>query len=342
MENKDSKGILPINEPIVTFKPIMAAINIVAANNPDNEKWVFNHFVQITLAKNGKNAYFIMGSTSKHKSCPLIGHDCIPGLFVSENYNSLTEFIKMCIKNNYYMYFDIDRYYIKNYKYDRHRSHEIFVYGFDDQLKMVYIADFFDSHTYSFEKCSYEEINKAYINVYDLKNNYQDIHLFRTFGNKYDFDERLLKIYLEDYLNSTNSYHRMDISRQYGNKLVYGLSTYDTIIELFNMESENGRYDYRIPALHLTHKRLMDLRLDFLYKNQLICLKRYQSLKQKMNVMLKLINTIVAKTIKYNYKKNREMVATIIIDFEKLKYLDEEFSIELLNAIIETEEIRFT
>lgn len=337
MENKDSKVILPIKEPIVTFKPIISAINIVAANNPDNEKWLFNHFVQLTLGKGGDNAYFIMGSTSKHKSCPLIGHDCIPGMFVCENYNSLTDFIKICIENNYYMYFDIDKYYIKNYKYDRHRSHEIFVYGFDDRFETVYIADFFDSHFFSFEKCSYEEINKAYLNVYDLKNNYQDIHLFRTFRNKYDFDEKLLKIYLEDYLESTNSYHRMDITQKYGNKLVYGMSTYDTIIKLYsNTEIENGRYfDYRVPALHLNHKRLMDLRLDFLYKSRIICLENYQKLKEKISVMLKLANTIVAKTIKYNHKKNREMIDSIISDFERLKGLDEEFTLELLNAFVE-------
>lgn len=336
MENEDSKLILPIKEPIVAFKPIIAAINIVAANNPDNEKWVFNHFVQISLGENGDNAYFVMGSASKHQSCPFIGYNCIPGVFVSKNYNLLTDFIKMCIKNNYYMYFDIDCYYIKNYVGNRHRSHEIFIYGFDDQLKIVYIADFFDFHFFSFGTCSYDEINKAYVNIYDLKNNYQDIHLFRAFGNKYEFDKEIFKIYLDDYLNSENSYHRMDITKKYGNKLVYGLSTYDTIIELYNEEIDRGiHFDHRVPALHLNHKRLMDLRLDFLYKNQIICLKNYQSLKEKISITLKLADTIAAKTVKYNYKKNTEIIESIVSDLKKLKCLDEEFSVELLNTIID-------
>lgn len=76
--------------------------------------------------------------------------------------NNVIHIIKKFINSNFYVLVNIDCFYIKNYNANHHHSHEIMIFGYDDDLRLFYVKDFFDGKLYTSSECTYSEFSTAF------------------------------------------------------------------------------------------------------------------------------------------------------------------------------------
>lgn len=250
----------------------------VLLTHEESKTWLFNNYIQLEIPSRNANSYDMDTRMdfsfpySVWKSCPFLYYQRICRDFIKSKWNSVTEFIRDSINLDYYIYFDIDRYYIPgtNSYHDYHHTHDLFVYGYDDEKQIFYITDYNISGKYSYNTADYDEVEDAYQEQPKVKDflEGEGVELIYFYPRKHELNIPFISQSIKDYLESTNTFKRYipdDLWRGRKDNLVYGCTIHEYL--RFFIQQYLPVHDvteYRLFNVFCEHKRLMCMRIQYL------------------------------------------------------------------------------
>lgn len=242
--------VLPVAKPNITHTPVIANMLSILQTNPNTESWIANHFVNIFINNDGifdnfydRNMFFY--------GCPWLQVNQIRREVVLRICHRITDYVKALLAEGFYVYAAGNTEHIPAYHNKHYWTHNLFVYGYDDELQLFYISDFFVNGKYERATCSYDELelalqtsnmNRYFVNlIYGIK--LKEI--------EYVFEVELLREMLNEHLESKNlfcKYRTRQDEEYYSNKCgntynhfsyaemksryYFGLSLYDKVLEM--------------------------------------------------------------------------------------------------------------
>ncbi|MNW38551.1 hypothetical protein D3C74_156190 [compost metagenome] len=228
---------------------------------------------------------------------------------IQNAYDSINDFLVDALKDDFYIYFIIDRYGISNYRLNyltNHSIHDIFVYGIDEENFLV--ADHFSNGIYSYEETPFYQIENAYNMVTENKLDdwlggihlikYKENRMYFGLEQKYIFDLEKILIELDDYLNSYKTVKRYSNPHEqwmlHASDMGFGLEVYDIIITY--LKEVNKPSDRRPLFVLFEHKKMMLMRINFLQQKYKMS---YELVNQYAEIMkeARIINSLYIKLI---------------------------------------------
>lgn len=286
--------ILPITYPTITSYPGRANIYAISENNEQVVPWLMENYIQTeSLFMHDKmecDIDFYINPTILYRVNSALETQYIfnPYLSVMSIYTeiigneSIIGFIKSKISDGYYINVDINSKFLT--AYDSHFLHAVFIYGYNSQEEF-YIADFFKDGVYSFQTCTFKEMENA-IKHYDIKlktwgghpNNKSIISLikinesFKHHFNIYTFIDNI-----KEYVNIKNEQQQI-FSKT--NRLIsetpyrkFGNLHYDNVIEYIQKSISMQRVinNYRVFHIFYEHKLALRQRIMYLISQGIQC-----------------------------------------------------------------------
>ncbi len=330
-----SNMTLPMQIPFISCYPYHANLFSVILNNRTSLPWIFNNYVLLeSPKKNDIGMRIDFYSSLLWKTCPWIYYQRISRELVNLKWKLVTDFVIKSISLGYYVYFNVDTFFISSYdSYQKHHAiHDIFVFGYDDQKQMFNVADNFRSGVYSHDEISFKELIEGYSNINKTKGGRLDgeidwlngIELI-SYRDKYgyNFDIDLLKCDLHDYLHSQNS-RKIGWARSdqfWKNECIYGIGIYDILVNyLENNIRKNEQYDMRPFHVLWEHKKMMVLRLEFLLDQNYII--ESSGLVEEYKHIEELSLIIRNLWIKSSITKNGKILNDILYKLDELRKLE--------------------
>ncbi|RCX12564.1 hypothetical protein DFR58_12168 [Anaerobacterium chartisolvens] len=355
-------NILPVVYPPINAFPHQGALFSVLFAREECKPWIFNNFIQIyslkDLYKNDLRSgtidfyYNMYGDWMNFyiKANPWIKFNSIPFEFIKSSGINFIEFIKSSINGNCYLFFDVDTYYISEYKYwymESHTPHDIFIYGYDDEKKLFYMGDN-TIGKYCHGHVTYEELLislNTLSEIYSGTNEEIFCHSYREkafnlikvkknverSGENPLFQKEIFGININKIINDLKEYLLWDNygeGYRHSDFYVYGIDCYNELEKFIYYAMEtNQEVDYRALYSFIEHKKLMLLRIQYLCNEYglNILMDKYTILVQNFNLLMKIV---LKANIKVNNSKDLWQKAINLL--EKFRY-DE---IILLNEFI--------
>ena len=320
------KLVLPFKYPMITTLPVDAnAVSIISSDSAA-QPWLFNNFIQlVSTSPNQPVTYFDF----HYRNSPILTVKKIDKELIDyKNFSYIISFFKKAIEMKNYIYLIVNRKYIKAYRTNSHTSHDMMIYGFDDEMNRFHIADCFVNGKYAYSTCTYKELFDA-INHVSEKEEY-NMRFKKCFEfisyERYElilFNIERVKTSIFDYINSapTTFWYTQLIDWHTDIKTRrFGLDCYDAIIESINRIQSGDAFIYHAYlSIHLMweHKNVMLKRLIFMNKNMNIIgiehyIQEYCEIEQKS---LRCMNLF----IKYSITRDIQLLGIIIKEYDELK-----------------------
>ena len=282
------KKFLPVTKPQLILVPTNTnMLNIIKTYNLPWD-WIASNLNQIfieadiAVSDNDRDfpRIFAYDFIAYHSNPQFEYFNLIPELL----YSSLDKFKKLIeelIMSNYYIVLSIDMYYIPEYKFPKHGSHLLMIYGIDeDQLGVI---DFIEDQ-YSFVNVSLVDVYRAFI-----ENNNRDLvdasffEAVKANENKdiYPFNKTIYVQLISDYLNSFPTWTRFcpDLSnvqyirREKRKPLIWGrncMQNYQTnFSELIDIISRNLDTPISLRYFHTfaAYKELVKINFEYILEH---------------------------------------------------------------------------
>ena len=333
------KKLLPVAyPPITSYTDISAAMIILWARKEKTISWISDHLIQLYASNEiiqGSFYDFVNNDNyPREGNCPFLQKYTINRDILEMA--CFSDFIERQINNNYYLNVTLDQYELNCSKYfqKKHKYHITFIYGYDSENELVYIADFYGGQKLTFQTISYSNLNSGFFSV-RVKNAREwevEIFLLKYVDNTYDTNIKLLIRFLDDYLNGIDSFLKYTFSFRHKEVLIrYGIEYYDMLLEHCQSVGKNGTLNTTIFHVLFDHKELMRIRLEYLTKIGLIL--GDTSLSTDFNNLQEKTLSIRNMVMKYNILKNNNIITRIIIALVELRKIDKNLTFKLRNAI---------
>lgn len=294
----------------------------------DMMPWVYNNFIQIRYNRDWKTVTF-----DNHilmlSYCPALSFRSIPFYIHQELCGGkIQDFVIDSIDHERYVFMYVDRFYLKNsdeYK-NIHRSHEIFIYGYDEEKKVFYIADNLDQGRFIFTECGFSELEESFEAADKQYEFMADIGLIHeNIGVKSEINIGQIVDGLERYLMSIPTYD-MKPEQPY----LFGRDVVRYIRDNYLIHSNGEDIDIRAFHLLYEHKLLMEMRVEYLLNAGYISPKQVElnEFTELKNGYLQLRNAI----IKYNLTKNTNTLNRSVLKMDELIYKEEVILKKLLQT----------
>ena len=238
---------------------------------------------------------------------------------IDGKWESIINFIIDSINSNNYVHTNINYFYVPlGPIYNKvHYNHDILIFGYDLDEKVLYVSDFFDMGKYSYEKISFLDFGRAY-SSYSIAENmdylYSMVCLYKI-NLKCDY-----VFSLENISNSISSYLYSSIPEYWNNynsdnrkDIVFGMEIYTTLKSYITRVKSSCDSDIDIRPFYMLydHKKIMVLRVKYLYEHEYY--KNYNN--QNIIGLTKIesqTKNVVYLLIKYNISKNNNILDKVI------------------------------
>jgi len=325
--------VLRMNEdPIINCYNYYASLMSMISHDENIWPWFHSRFVQMVCLPD-ISWYFFENAYDQqiYEECRWLENYSIPHKLLVSTWESPFAFVKEAIDSDYYCMLNADKYYFpaahREYR-KHHLIHEVFVYGYDLDKNMVFIADNFNGK-YERVSCTVDELNAAVYHVRDQRIShcmYKKIEAACDgFNLGYVIDS------LEAVLHSKPSLEK-PVFYEVGK---YGLAVYDALIDaLKGVALERGTIDLRPFHLMYEHKKCMVARLNymnahsFLTKGESI-VEKYKELETKALLLRNL-------AIKYSVTGNDALLHKLADGAANLKNNEKLLVERLLEHIVHT------
>lgn len=177
---------------------------------------------------------------------------------LEKKYDSIVDMVKDYINQDYYMFFEIDSFYVPCALFHGkiHYNSQTLFYGYDDEKRTLNVADFygpFDRNVaYKFRELSYEDLIKAYGSYECSKNlEYERLLTVKFQENGLAINKGEIKYSLKRYLHGQNDTY---------NNIYFGVKCYDGLLEELDkkyLELSAFNYFYH-------HAKAMSMRAKYL------------------------------------------------------------------------------
>lgn len=285
-----NEKILDVQYPTITSWQWHATLFSILGDDDNARRWIYSNYIQLRcynineiFTGNDMLLADLMPGSSSLKQCPYL----ITSLMTKEQIESYTssviDFIIKTIDINGYVYGVFDEAKILcdvavDYKF----PHELFIYGYNTEKEIFYVADFTFTDHYSYSTVSFKDVERGYsvITASDdhmFKDDYKGtrglyVILKNNNARYYDLDIELIKTTLHEYLESKDTKNHFRMLRNRFNDTTFGVDVYDKLIETIDKQLHAEEPDFDIRALHIMydHKVLMHERLKYLMANDFI------------------------------------------------------------------------
>lgn len=228
---------LKLVNPLATYQSIIGDLFSVISMHTNYKNWLCSNINQLVYFRDPENREFSsMGFFYEHQSqeyqymyfdIPLLETNKIN--YASLNVNIL-EFIMSKINDEYYIRLPINMCNVK--ESDSDRMHMVFVHGYDDERKEVYISNFHNGKKYARHIYSFGEIEKGFRNRKDNVEEYlSDVIFFKLKKSKYPIWIDKIINELSAFLASCDIYQKYKYSIRWNKcQIYYGEQYFDELI----------------------------------------------------------------------------------------------------------------
>jgi hypothetical protein len=345
INNEENHKVLLMKYPPITSYQSYANLLSIILNDEESLPWTFNVLTQIQIAKGVNKEQFPVFSPKINartwEQCPWVSCNKISRELIAKKWGSIIDFVIDCIDLDYYVTLNIDRFYIPLYdQYMKsHKWHDIFIFGYDMNKRLLYVADFFKNGKYSYQQVSFEHFKASHINYDILKfGDFLDgVITIKLIKGKIQFDISIIKTLLEDYLYSRNTEQRFKFQPLvYKEENIHGLSYYDILVEQLEETKRINAVgmDLRFYHVLFDHKNAILLLIKYLMEKQYFqsstkaieLLKEYEEIK---------ISSLIIRNavLKYTINKDAKIIDRLLVRLSDLKSKEKSWLEKLLNSI---------
>ena len=348
------KKVLTLADPVIDSHPGYAATQSILMQHQSGREWFLqNYFDIFSLYDEPTNALLsrfcpfeqlrfsaVLHGQPENIFCPPIKVYSLPRYAVNENKYSIIELVRYFIDKGACLFLYVERLHLMAHNQKTPHTHEIFVYGYDDDEERFYIADYFRGSRYSRTTCSYDEFLNSYL--YSSDGRSEDRGAFYIFWQadkinilhyddsfRYNFSTEKLKERIPYYLN----YKKYDLNyrpiihdikkdtyvMRWGNETLKCLGKY-----IITVMEKSEYVDTRQTAMQVDHVRVLIEMLLFLQEKLTAVDEIFISEAKDIQNRLSKIQNI---TIKYNIRMKyssamahevEELISTVLIKEEML------------------------
>ncbi|MFG6378469.1 MAG: hypothetical protein K1W19_09175 [Lachnospiraceae bacterium] len=334
--------ILQTNEPIIKCYPHHANI-ISGLMCNDYDFWVLaTNYIQLVYNSNIERLDFNYGMDILQyiKNYPLVNSYCYSRNLIKSKWMKFSDFIIDRIKEDCYLNFLVDTFYISAYKkwYKReHYFHNIMVIGYDSETLKV--ADCFENGKYSIATIDRKEMDQAELpeGTYDWLDGVQCWSFKNDIYFAINIDKGKTKELLKEYLNSkkTVALTKYEDDRR-GKEFKYGVAVYDEILRYIEYTEYN--LDSRIPYVLIEHKRILCYLCSYFQERFL--LENYEINIEKIKKIEKNIIIVQNLFLKFNLTRNKNIKEKIKYNLVACKEMEKQCIEKLINDIKENSDFR--
>lgn len=313
--------------------------------------WFYENFINISCMKyNDFNIEFEYYGNGIYKgkeydileTINLDQHSNIKG-------NTLIQFIRKNIDDNFYINVNLDEYYLKDSSsyQEYHFVHDSLLYGYDDEKQQIYSLIL--SANRRFEKViySYDEACSAFSAVDHIKGEYHlSLQRIKRNFRPYPFNLSQFINQLGNYISSTaeeiQTYH-IEHSAFETDKMSYGTNVYLTIISVLENMLLESEYVYLTPVFNTLweHKQILLKRFEYVNKKYELnekfdrLITEYKSVEYDFNIIFSLaakFDALFSENKLLNSKQVLEL-NKIILGVKKVKMFEENVLFEIYNIL---------
>lgn len=304
------KKMLKTTTPLIKTYQHSAYLEIVCSNDTRIDSWIINKYIQWNFEDDNLKITY----ANPWETVPFIQKDVLELKFIK----NFDETIKDFLRNEYYVMFTgIDDFYLENSAHYQkiHMSHDIFIYGFDDDKAIYYAAGYTSNNKFQFYTFSQKNILEA-INSQYITPHYSAIAALKLkpkAESDYNIDRNTIIRGFDEYLHPIK-----DINQ---NELVFGIDAYEHILNYL----ESSKIKSNTP---------LDLRMfRIIYEHKICMLKRIEVLHAEFNIfnnevvvcknILNLAENTFMLSIKYNnFTQDKKIILKLIDNIKKITELE--------------------
>ena len=320
--------------PISSYPGIANPMSFLWVHKDKVLPWLCDRYIQLIIRPD----HYSPGDFYEHADtdnfirpnelCPFYG--LMRNNQTTAHFDKFTDYIEYNIDHEYYLEACLDNFYLSCshdfYQKSHLRIHPTFIYGYDKEKQVIYIADFYENGKYIQTTATYDEINKSIegIDYFIWSYKYQNCN--------YELNLNLLKLYLSDFLNSTDSFHKFEFSApSYNHNALFGLDYYQYAHDVFIQPAE--KIDIRPLHILYDHKIMMQIRLEYLHTQNIISPKHFQELMELTNQSLKNALYLRNTVLKYNLSQKQTLISSLKDRCQLQKDYDENLFARLLQIL---------
>lgn len=346
------KEIELVNPPITSYSTIANLMSLLWGHREKTMPWICDNFIQLYstpvnesliirkayFEQEWANFYDFVGTDNYllTEQCPFVNTCKMDRR--SLQIDVFTDFLERQIDTGYYVEVLLDNYYIsssESFK-SEHYTHQTLLYGYDNEAKTVFAADFYNHGKFVFTTISYNEVDEAYrACVFDKNTPMWKTHIFSNRYVDYDYipNLALMRTSLQDYLEGKDSFNKYFRSFDHRNmEIFFGLEYYDRLLRHCE---EQKHLDRR--AFHVLYDRkiIMKLRVEYLLLKNIIHSTNYDILEQAdslANISL-VVRNLVIKSQLCPEKGKAKLLTEIKLKLELMKEKDRVFVERLVSLI---------
>jgi len=306
----------------------------IISNQKHTYPYILSHFIQLFSWKYHESNWvfelYITDYFKFFKKCPFLDTQRIRKDIINKHWRSNIDFIIDMLNQGYYIYLIVNTRYISSYKPSRTHdlNHDMFIYGYDQIENEFFIADNFNHGAYSFEKCSYSELENALGNLNPDKidvgfNNAIYLLSYKESNTKL-LDLNRIQQGIRAYLDGTEFDDCKDPNGSYGIEVYQDYQSYISLLKLGQAE-----IDYRPIHVFYEHKFLMWKRIEYLCEHGI--LRDDSKLLQEFEQISKWSIVIRNLVLKFSITKDKELLDKIPKQLDVIKCTETDLLEEVLS-----------
>ncbi|WP_407384150.1 hypothetical protein [Ruminococcus sp.] len=323
---------------IMTYVYESYMLGIMEAYGDDYKEWMLSNYIQLNCHDNiyKDRDVFLAFYGDVGIYSPYLKVQKLSWSFVRTLGVDLKSLFKKSIDIGCYLYFKLDEYYVPNRRTfgKSHYIHDNLILGYDEEGFIVFgynCKGICEKNTINYNQLilALESI------ITDIdKEQWEDrMYILQYQKADYHLNIDLIKESLYDYIHSIN---RKDKLKRFSNPLsntVYGLATYDKVIEYLNylvdgddsfnegaLIGGNAHIDNRIFRIIMEHKNLMLKRIEYLSKK----MDNLEDIIEEYKKIRKIAEANHYLAVKYQLTAEKKTLYKIIENVELIKNSDGE------------------
>ena len=322
------RKILNVKYPTITTFTQHAHLIAILESEPRAKTWIYSNYIQIYMNKELNtnrwgDFYFPMPYEIRpFELCKWLEVQKASEEYVTKNFDSIVKYVTNMLEDNYYVHMMINYRYLSRSRFSREnedRRHDILIYGYDDEIRTFYCADFmFETSKYAFSECTFDELNAAY-NSYFVKEmtSYLNHNIYSYRLKKdcdYEYHYKNILFWIKQYLNCETPEYWNGYNYCNRENIVWGISCYDALSQSL-LTLDDDVIDVRFYYLLKDHKKIMIERLKYL-KCSFPKIEKYIS---EYETLYANISVIVNMVLKYNLTLERGIINKIVEKLDEIK-----------------------
>lgn len=255
--------ILAIHKPYVSHTPESSFLFSILQDIPTSDEWICSRLLSMVVRKPNVHDEFSMVGNF-FSECPFFHIVNMKDEIIRKILAlSFSDCIERAVNGGYYVSAMVNTRYINNYYLAKDSQHHLHIFGYNTDKQTVCIADHFKKGYFTFEECSFSEINLSRTNIDS------DIAFVKLLPDvRYSMTFEMIISLLSEHLNSDNIFlkykvHNSAYPEDQENNCYFGLKYYDCLIEVLN----GGRFPYNRPIILICeHIKVLKMLLTIIHR----------------------------------------------------------------------------